>query len=171
MSQMKLKKLVISALLTAVAVCMSTFSIPFGASKCFPIQHLVNVLAGVFLGPGWGVAIALCASTIRNLMGTGTLLAFPGSMVGAFLGAYLYQKTNRLTFAYIGEVVGTGILGGMLCYPVATLLMGRTAALFTYVIPFLLSTGCGTVIAAILMTALYQSHALGYLQGMLKEHA
>ena len=43
-------------------------------------------------------------------MGTGSLLAFPGSMVGAFLGGYLYQRFGRLTLAYFGEVFGTGIL-------------------------------------------------------------
>ena len=40
-------------MLTAVAqVSLSGFSIPKGHSKCFPVQHLANVLAGVFL---WSV--------------------------------------------------------------------------------------------------------------------
>ena len=45
------KKLAVGAMLVAVAVAMSGFSIPVGASKCFPIQHLVNVIAAIFLGP------------------------------------------------------------------------------------------------------------------------
>ncbi len=48
---MNLKKLTISAMLVAVAVILSSFSIPIGASRCFPIQHMVNVIAAVFLGP------------------------------------------------------------------------------------------------------------------------
>lgn len=161
------KSTLTAAMLTALAVSLSTFAIPIGASKCFPIQHLCNVIAGVFLGPGYGVAMAFCTSFIRNLMGTGSLLAFPGSMVGAFLCSFLYQRTGKLAAAYFGEVFGTGIIGGLLCYPVATLLMGQEAALFAYVIPFLLSTAGGTVMAMILVGALYQSGAMSYLKGVL----
>ena len=132
-----IKKTALAGMLVALTVALSGFSIPIGASKCFPIQHLVNVLAGVFLGPVYGVSMAFCVSLIRNILGTGSLLAFPGSMVGAFLGAYLFQKTGRFLLAYLGEVVGTGIIGGTLCYPVAVLLMGKDVALFFYVLPFL----------------------------------
>lgn len=161
------KSTLTAAMLTALAVSLSTFAIPIGASKCFPIQHLCNVIAGVFLGPGYGVAMAFCTSLIRNLIGTGSPLAFPGSMVGAFLCGFLYQHTGKLAAAYIGEVFGTGIIGGLLCYPVATLLMGQEAALFAYVIPFLISTAGGTVMAMILVGALYQSGAMSYLKGVL----
>lgn len=161
------KKIVVSGMLVALAVSLSSFSIPIGASKCFPIQHLCNVIAGVFLGPVYGVAMAFCTSLIRNLMGTGSLLAFPGSMVGALLCGMLYQYTGKLTAAYIGEVFGTGILGGILCFPVATMLMGKEAALFAYVLPFLMSTACGTAIAVVLIGALYKSGAFTYLNHML----
>ena len=161
------KSTLTAAMLTALAVSLSTFAIPIGASKCFPIQHLCNVIAGVFLGLGYGVAMAFCTSLIRNLIGTGSPLAFPGSMVGAFLCGFLYQHTGKLAAAYFGEVFGTGIIGGLLCYPVATLLMGQEAALFAYVIPFLISTAGGTVMAMILVGALYQSGAMSYLKGVL----
>ena len=152
------KKIAAAAMLTALTVAMS----------CYPVQHLVNVVCAVFLGPVCGVMTAFSASLIRNLMGTGSLLAFPGSMVGAFLCAMVYKKTGRLWLTYLGEMTGTGILGGMLCFPVATLIMGREAALFTYVIPFLMSTACGTVMAAILMGALEKSHAFDYLKNILE---
>ena len=45
--KVNIKKLAVSAMLTAVAVSLSGFSIPIGASKCFPVQHLANVLAGL----------------------------------------------------------------------------------------------------------------------------
>lgn len=163
MNNVNIKKIVISAMLVAVAVSLSAFSIPIGGSRCFPIQHLCNIIAGVFLGPTYGVGMAFCTSFIRNLMGTGTLLAFPGSMVGAFLCGVLYQYTGKLTAAYIGEIVGTGIIGGILCYPVATFLMGKEAAIFGYIVPFLMSTCCGTAIAIFLIGALYKSGAFKYL--------
>ena len=145
------KKTVTAAMLVALTVAMSSFSIPIGASKCYPIQHLVNVICAVFLGPVYGVMAAFCTSLIRNLMGTGSLLAFPGSMAGAFFCGAVYEKTQKLLPTYAGEIVGTGLIGGMLCFPVATLVMGKEAALFTYVTPFFLSTACGTIMAAILV--------------------
>lgn len=166
--RMSVKKLAVSAMLVAVAVSLSSFAIPIGASKCFLIQHLANVIAGVFLGPWYGVAMAFCTSLIRNLMGTGSLLAFPGSMIGAFLCGMLYQHSGKLVLAYIGEVIGTGILGGTLCYPVATLIMGKEAAIFAYVMPFLMSTLCGTVIAVFLVGVLCKSGAFKYMKQLLE---
>lgn len=162
------KKLVVTAMLAAIAVSLSTFSIPIGASKCFPIQHLVNVIAGVFLGPWYGLLMAFCTSLIRNLMGTGSLLAFPGSMVGAFLCGFFYQRYHKLILAYIGEIIGTGIIGALLCYPIATLVMGKEAALFAYVIPFMMSTALGTAFAIVLIGALYRTHAMDYMRQILE---
>ncbi len=162
-------KLVLSGMFVALAVVLSTFSIPVGGSKCFPIQHMVNVLAAVFLGPWYGVAIAFCTSLIRNILGTGTLLAFPGSMIGALCCGLVYKHTGKLTFTYIAEVIGTGILGGLLAFPVAAFIMGKEVALFVYVVPFLVSTIGGTVIAAVLISILKANHTLEVLQNMVKE--
>ncbi len=53
--RVNVKKLAVAGMMTALGVCLSTFSIPVGASRCFPIQHLLNVLAGIFLGPGYAL--------------------------------------------------------------------------------------------------------------------
>ena len=169
MKRESLVKLVLSGMFVALAVVLSTFSIPVGGSKCFPIQHMVNVLAAVFLGPWYGVAIAFCTSLIRNILGTGTLLAFPGSMIGALCCGLVYKHTGKLTFTYIAEIIGTGILGGLLAFPVAAFIMGKEVALFVYVVPFLVSTIGGTVIAAVLITILKANHTLEVLQNMVKE--
>jgi energy coupling factor transporter S component ThiW len=168
MSHENTKKLVASGMLVAVIICLSGFYIPVGASKCFPVQHMVNVLAAVLLGPWWGVGIAFCASLIRNMMGTGTLLAFPGSMVGALCCGLMFAATKKLLPTCIAEVIGTGVLGGLLAYPVAVFVMGKTAALFAYVLPFLVSTLGGTIIAAVLITIMAKSHALDYLHRVLE---
>ena len=162
-------KLVLSGMFVALAVVLSTFSIPVGGAKCFPIQHMVNVLSAVFLGPWYGLGIAFCTSLIRNLLGTGTLLAFPGSMIGALCCGLVYKYTGKLTFTYVAEIIGTGIIGGLLAYPVAAFVMGKEVALFVYVVPFLVSTVGGTLIAAVLITILKQNHVLEKLQNMLKE--
>ena len=94
----RLEKLTLTALFTAVAVAGSMFSFPVFGSKCAPVQHLVNVLCAVTVGPWWGLGQAFLAALIRNLTGLGSPLAFPGSMCGALLGGLLYRygKNCRL---------------------------------------------------------------------------
>ena len=83
MKQCGTRKLCYAGILCAVAVVGSFFYIPVFGSKCVPVQHMVNILCAVLLGPFYGVGVAFCASLIRNLLGIGSLMAFPGSMCGA----------------------------------------------------------------------------------------
>ena len=166
MKKVNLKKLTVTALMAAIAVVGSLFSFPVFGSKCAPIQHLVNILCVVTVGPWWALAQAFIASLIRNLVGLGSPLAFPGSMCGALLGGLLYKYGKKLPFAYVGEVLGTGLLGGMLAY----LVMGnQAAALFTFVVPFLISTCGGTLIAIVITVSLKKTGVLGRMQASLEE--
>lgn len=168
MEKIKLKKLVLTAVFAAVAVVGSLFSFPVFGSKCAPVQHLINVLCAVILGPGYGVAAAFVSSLIRNLLGLGTLLAFPGSMCGALLAGLLYHYIKKLPAAYIGEVFGTAVIGGMLSYPVAAFIMGsKGAALFTFVVPFLISTAGGTLLAVLIIVPLKQTGVLDKIKSEL----
>ena len=168
MEKIKLKKLVLTAVFSAVAVVGSLFSFPVFGSKCAPVQHLINVLCAVILGPGYGVAAAFVSSLIRNLLGLGTLLAFPGSMCGALLAGLLYHYIKKLPAAYIGEVFGTAVIGGMLSYPVAAFIMGsKGAALFTFVVPFLISTAGGTLLAVLITVPLKQTGVLDKIKSEL----
>ena len=139
MKNVNVRKLALAGILVAVGIVCSPLSIPVGASKCAPIQHFINILGGVFLGPGYAVGMAFVTSLLRNLMGTGTLLAFPGSMCGALLCGILYRYGKHLPFAYGGELFGTSVIGGLLSYPIATLIMGSQTAVFGFVIPFFVS--------------------------------
>lgn len=165
MKNTKVRKMVLTAIFTAIAVVGSTFSFPIMGSKCAPVQHFINVLSAVFLGPSYAVMQAYMASLIRNLLGLGTLLAFPGSICGAVLSAVLYKKIKKLPAAYFGEIFGTGIIGGLTSYPVAAFIMGnKAAALTTFVVPFLISTIGGTVIAMVVVTSMSKSELLSKLQ-------
>jgi energy coupling factor transporter S component ThiW len=143
----KAQKIALSGILIGISVIFGTFSIPIGAAKISPIQHFVNVVGAITLGPIYAVLNAFIASLIRNIMGTGSLLAFPGSMVGAFLAGILYKKFRKTTIAVLGEIFGTGILGALLAYPMAVILLGKQGAVFAYVIPFISSCSVGAVIA------------------------
>lgn len=58
-----------------------------------------------------------------------------------------------------------GILGGLAAYPVAVYIMGITpAGIFVYVVPFLISTIAGSILAFLLITALNK----GGLMAMIK---
>ncbi len=163
-------KLALAGVLTAVAVVGSFISFPLFGSKCAPVQHLVNCICAILLGPGYGVASAFVASLLRNLLGLGSLMAFPGSMCGALICGLAYKFTRRILPTLIGEVVGTGFIGGTLAYPVAILLMGVDAAAigtFIYVVPFLISTFAGSVLAGILVYSLKGTGTLKKMQDTL----
>lgn len=152
---MKTKKMTLAALFIAIGVLTSSIIfIPVGVSKCFPVQHMINVLSAVILGPWYGVAIAFCISLLRNILGTGSLLAFPGSMIGAFLAGIIYMKTRNVLAAVIAEILGTGILGGLAAFPIAKFILGKKVAALFFVTPFFISTVGGSFIAYFLIKAL-----------------
>ena len=160
-------KLALAAVLCAVAVVGSMFSFPVFGSKCAPVQHMVNVLCAVLLGPWYGLGAAFVASLLRNLLGLGSLLAFPGSMFGPLLCGLIYSRTRKLLPTLAAEVVGTGVLGGLLAYPIAIAFMGVDAAsvaFYAYIVPFLVSTVGGSIIAGALLFALEKNGALGKIQ-------
>lgn len=158
------KKLTTTAMLVAIGTLTSQFYIPLGFAKVFPMQHFINVLSAVLLGPGYAVLQAFSVSLLRNMMGTGSLFAFPGSMIGAFLAAFLYNKSKKLAFAFVGETVGTGILGAMACYPIATLLLGQDAALFGFIPSFIVSSFGGALFGFILLSFALKNTAFRDLQ-------
>lgn len=167
MKNQAVKKVALSGVLCAVAVVGSLFSFPVFGSRCAPIQHMVNILCAVFLGPWYGVGVAFAASLLRNFLGLGTLLAFPGSMLGALVCGVVYWKSKNLLLTLAGEVFGTGILGGFCAWPIAVLLMDKSAAdlAFTaYIIPFLISTAGGAVFAGVILAALQKTGALDKLK-------
>ncbi len=149
----EIKKLTQAGILIALGVVCSPLAIPLGLAKVYPVQHFINVLAGVTLGPAYAVSMAFVTSLIRFFIGTGTMLAFPGSMCGAFLSGFLYKHTKKVSLAYLGEVVGTGIFGAILAYPIAALIMSRDAALFGFIAPFGLSSITGATISLLLIIA------------------
>ncbi len=161
----KTMKMTMTAMLVAVGTLTShLFYIPLGFAKVFPMQHFINVLSAVLLGPAYAVMQAFSVSLIRNMMGTGSLFAFPGSMIGAFLAAYLYQKSKKLMFAFTGEIIGTGILGAIVCYPIATLVLGKDVALFGFIPAFLTSSISGAILGLIILSIVLKNSAFKTFQ-------
>lgn len=167
MKKTNVKKLSLAGILCAVAVVGSLFSVPMFGSKCAPVQHMVNILCAVLLGPAYGVCVAFCASLIRNLLSLGSLMAFPGSMIGALLCGLSYWKLKKIGPTLFAEVFGTAVLGGLSAYPVAIWFMGRKAgdiAFYAYIVPFLISAAAGAILSAMLVYALKKAKILNHLQ-------
>lgn len=167
MKKTNTKKLAIAGVFCAVAVVGSLFSFPVFGSKCSPVQHMVNILCAVLLGPGYSLGAAFVVALIRNLLGLGSLMAFPGSMFGALLCGLVYAKTKNILGTLIGEVFGTAVLGGLCAYPVAIFFMGQSAAglaFYAYIVPFLISTAAGAIISGVLIYSLKKANILHNMQ-------
>ncbi|MCR6546029.1 energy coupling factor transporter S component ThiW [Dehalobacterium formicoaceticum] len=167
MNKVNIQKLSIAGILCAVAVVGSLLAVPVLGSKCAPVQHMVNILCAVLLGPGYGLGVAFSASLIRNLLGLGSLMAFPGSMFGALLCGLMYRKTKKLFPTLAAEVFGTAILGGLSAYPLAVLFLGQAVAglvFYAYIIPFLISTAAGAFLSGVLVYSLQKSGVLADIQ-------
>ena len=167
MEESNIKKLSISGLLCALAVVGSLFSFPVLGSKCAPIQHMINILCAVILGPFYGVAVAFSASFIRNILGIGSPMAFPGSMFGALFCGIVYHKSKKIFPTLLAEVAGTAILGGLFAYPIAIFIMGKNIkniVFYAYIIPFFISTFVGSIIAGILLYSIMRTNTLTQFQ-------
>jgi energy coupling factor transporter S component ThiW len=144
----RLQKMTLAASFAAVAVLLSPLSFPVGPSRCFPFQHAVNAVSGVILGPFWACGAAFVASFIRNILGTGTVLAFPGSLFGALavgFAAALLPERHRF-WAALAEPLATGTLGAWVASLIASPAGGRVAMFMTLSVAFLLSSVPGAAI-------------------------
>src|SRR5699024_3214163 len=159
-------------LLTTIAVFVAIGTLgaqllwfPAGVAKAYPVQHAVNVMAAVTLGPGPAVAIAFMIGLLRNMLGLGSLLAFPGGMIGAFLAGYLYRKFRHHVWAVIGEIIGTGVIASLFSVPFAKLLLVTSFAAFFFMIRFLVSSIAGALIGWIIDVRIKGCIRFGALKG------
>ena len=148
-----------AVVLVAIGVALAPYtSFPIGIAKVNPTQHFVNVVGAVLLGPWWAVIIAAIIGTIRNVMGVGTLLAFPGGMIGAFLAGLFYQRSRKLLLGAAGEVIGTGFIAPVVsALFVAPFLMGKAIPLLALIPSFLASTLAGAIIGVLAVKLLQRA--------------
>ncbi|WP_107923238.1 energy coupling factor transporter S component ThiW [Lysinibacillus parviboronicapiens] len=152
---MSIRKLTIMALFVAIAVAGSTFvSIPTGIARAYPIQHAVNVIGAIFLGPVPTVIVAFVTAIIRVVTGTGSLLAIPGSVIGALCAALAYKYSSKAWLAGVGEMFGTGIIASLIAVPYAHLLMGTSVAALFFMPAFLTSSIIGAILGIIVASNL-----------------
>ena len=158
------RKLTLTSILVALNVVLGLIvTIPLGAIRAAPVQHLINVIGAVLTGP-WVVLQAFVSSTIRILMGTGTPFAYPGSMMGALLAWLMYRQFKKLHFAAIGEVAGTGLIGALMTYPLI-LVLGLKGDFFFVLAPaFIVSSLLGAVLSWFILMQLEKRNVLHKMQ-------
>jgi energy coupling factor transporter S component ThiW len=148
-----LKNAALGGMFAALAVLLSPLSIPIGPSRCLPFQHAINAVAGVMLGPAWACGSAFAASAIRFMLGTGTILAFPGSMFGAAavgLAAKFLSERRRF-WAGLAEPCATGTIGAFAAALIASPPGGLFPMFTTLSVAFLMSSVPGAALGCAIL--------------------
>lgn len=148
------KKLALSAVLTAVAVSLSGFYIPLGSTKCYPIQHMTNAIAGVLLGPWYASIMAVITGLIRNILGLGTIYAFPGGIPGALVVGLVYRYIIKEDYASLTEALGTVVIGASISALAISPFMGHKLTLYFLWIAFAASSVPGSILGYIILKTL-----------------
>lgn len=154
----------LAAIFTALGVALSLYpgSIPIGPTRILPYQHMVNVLAGMILGPWIGAGIALAIGIIRIGMGTGSIFAIPGGIPGVLVVGLAYRYWMKKNSVGLLEPIGTGIGALISAFLVAPLagtrpfppILGVTDQWVVFLIAFWASSIPGSILGFVVITAL-----------------
>ena len=151
------------AVLVAVGVVISPI---LRVEGMCPMAHLINIVCSVLMGPWYSLLCATLIGIIRMVTMGIPPLALTGAVFGAFLSGVLYRASGgKLIFAVIGEVIGTGIIGAIISYPVMTLLWGYKGLTWMFYVPsFIMGTLIGGSLAFLFLKKLSGSGALTRIQ-------
>lgn len=159
----KLMKMIFLAMMIAVGVVISPI---LRVEGMCPMAHFINVTCAVLLGPWYALICAVAIGVIRMAFMGIPPLALTGAVFGAFLSGMLYRLSKgKLVSAFMGEVIGTGIIGAIVSYPVMTLFWGRTGLTWFFYVPsFIAGTLIGGSIAFIFLKQLQKAKLLSRFQ-------
>ncbi|MEM2906402.1 MAG: energy coupling factor transporter S component ThiW [Candidatus Bathyarchaeia archaeon] len=111
--------------LIALTVVLSPVYFPVGTTKCYPFQHMVNAIAGILLGPWVAAFMAIVTGTIRNMLGLGTVYAFPGGIPGGLVVGLVRRYLVKKDYAALTEPLGTVVVGATLSAFIVAPLQGH----------------------------------------------
>lgn len=162
----KLMKLIFMSMMVAIGVVISPI---LRVEGMCPMAHFINVTCAVLLGPWYALACALAIGIIRMVLMGIPPLAITGAIFGAFISGMFYRLSKgKIVFAFAGEVIGTGIIGAIVSYPVMTLLWGRTNLTWMFYVPsFIAATLIGGSIAFVFLKQLIKANLLSKFQSAL----
>ena len=134
-----------------------------------PMAHLINITCAVFMGPFYAFLCALIIGILRMIFMGIPPLALTGAIFGAFLSGMLYRLSKgKIIWAFLGEVIGTGIIGAIISYPVMTWIWGRTGLTWMFYVPsFIAGTLIGGGLAFVLLTRMKKAGLVQQIQAAL----
>ena len=136
-----LLKMVVLAMLIALGVVISPI---LRFEGMCPMAHFINIVCSVLLGPWYSLLCATLIGVIRMATMAIPPIALTGAIFGAFLSGVFYRASNgKILFAVLGEIIGTGIIGAILSYPVMTILWNKEGLSWLFYVPSFI---CGTLI-------------------------
>ena len=134
-------KLIVLSMLVALGVVISPI---LRIEGMCPMAHFINITCAVLLGPWYALLCATTIGVLRMLLMGIPPLALTGAVFGAVLSGLLYRASGgKLICAVLGEVIGTGLIGAIVSYPVMALLYGKTELTWLFYVPLFIS---GTLI-------------------------
>lgn len=162
-SHTKLLRMVFMSMMIAIGVVISPI---LRVEGMCPMAHLINITCAVLLGPWEAFICALLIGCIRMAVMGIPPLALTGAVFGAILSGVFYRASKGKIFcACLGEVIGTGIIGAIVSYPVMELLWGRSGLTWMFYVPsFIMGTLIGGSLAFILLGVLKRNGALQDIQ-------
>ena len=162
----RLLKLVVLSMLVAIGVVISPI---LRFEGMCPMAHLINIVCSVLLGPWYSLLCAALIGVIRMAVMGIPPLALTGAIFGAFLSGVFYRMSKgKIVFSVLGEVIGTGIIGAIVSYPVMTLFWNKSGLTpFFYVPSFICGTLIGGSIAFVFLRKLANSGMLEKIQKQL----
>ena len=168
MKRYNILRLAVMAMLIAVGVVISPI---LRIEGMCPMAHLINITAAVLLGPVDAFLVAVFIGIIRMCLMGIPPLALTGAVFGALLSGILYKVSKeKIWAAVLGEIVGTGIIGAIVSYPVMAFICGREGlGWFFYVPSFICGTLIGGSVAAVVLYRLQHIGALKKMQTKIKE--
>jgi energy coupling factor transporter S component ThiW len=155
-----LRRLVLAGMFAALGTLLGPLSIPFWPTRIAPLQHTINAIAGIWVGPWYAAAAALTTAFLRHSLGWGTIFAYPGSPFGALAVGFAYRFL-RTDAAALFEPIGTGPVGATLAALFFQPLVGSHHALWWFQVLFLSSSIPGAILGYALVRLLRRVPALG----------
>ncbi|MDV8691124.1 energy coupling factor transporter S component ThiW [Streptococcus pneumoniae] len=162
--QLQVHKLTILSMMIALDVVLTPI---FRIEGMAPMSSVVNILAGIMMGPVYALAMATVTAFIRMTTQGIPPLVLTGATFGALLAGLFYKYGRKFYFSALGEIVGTGIIGSIVSYPVMVLFTGSAAKLswFIYTPRFFGATLIGTAISFIAFRFLIKQEFFKKVQG------